>query len=80
MLKQSEHWSYTQPLTKLLSSVETCLVNKTNLVFLHYCDEVHHCLVINEKGVEYVGELVIPDDLVASGVYTRKTISEVFFN
>lgn len=33
MLKQSEHWKYNQPLTKLLSSVETCLVNKTNLVF-----------------------------------------------
>jgi len=80
MLKQSEHWNYNQPLTKLLSSVETCLVNKNNLVFLHCREEVHHCLVITEKGVEYVGELVIPDDLVAGGIYNRKTISEVFFN
>lgn len=80
MLEQSEHWSHIQPLTKLLSSVETCLVNKTNLVFLHYYENTHHCLVTTEKNVEYVGELVIPDDLLSSGIYTRKPVSEVFFN
>lgn len=78
MLKQSEHWKYNQPLTKLISSVETCLVNKTNLIFIHSQNDKYHCLVVTEKGVEYVGELTIHDDIMNSGIFTRKLISDVF--
>lgn len=78
MFKQSEHWDYKEPLAKLVSTVETCLVNKTNLIFIHSQNDKYHCLVVTEKGVEYVGELTILDDTMNSGIFTRKLISDVF--